>query len=153
VFDIVFVLDSSWSLTTEQNFKKELVFVVDLIDNLRFDFNRASASVITYADQATEYFFQNKNDFMTTVPNLSWLGGNTFTDRALSKILQNVEMKMNSVQSSSDRPLVVVVISDGGSTSPYTLAKVVSQLKQFRFVKLFAIGKLILEYVFYEKVH
>ncbi|XP_048742759.2 collagen alpha-6(VI) chain-like isoform X5 [Ostrea edulis] len=139
-FDIVFVLDSSWSLTTETNFKKELPFVLELVDNLRFDFNRASASVITYADQATEYFFQNKNDFMSTVPNLPWLGGNTFTDRALSKILQNLERKMNSVQSSSDRPLVVVVISDGGSTSPHRLKKVVSRLKQFRFVKLFAIG-------------
>lgn len=139
-FDIVFVLDSSWSLRTEKNFRKEIHFVTELSDNLQLDFKRVSVSVITYADQAKEYNFRSKNEFSSAVLNLPWLGGNTYTDRALSIVLENVENRANSVQSTVERPLVVLVITDGGSTSPFVLEKVVARLKRFKFVKLFAIG-------------
>lgn len=144
-FDIVFVLDSSWSLRTEKNFRKEIHFVTELSDNLQLDFKRVSVSVITYADQAKEYNFRSKNEFSSAVLNLPWLGGNTYTDRALSIVLENVENRANSVQSTVERPLVVLVITDGGSTSPFVLEKVVARLKRFKFVKLFAIGM----YIFY----
>lgn len=144
-FDIVFVLDSSWSLRTEKNFRKEIHFVTELSDNLQLDFQRVSVSVITYADQAKEYNFRSKNEFSSAVLNLPWLGGNTYTDRALSIVLENVENRANSVQSTVERPLVVLVITDGGSTSPFVLEKVVARLKRFKFVKLFAIGM----YIFY----
>lgn len=148
-FDIVYVLDSSWSLRTEKNFRKEIHFVTELSDNLQLDFKRVSVSVITYADQAKEYNFRSKNEFSSAVLNLPWLGGNTYTDRALSIVLENVENRANSVQSTVERPLVVLVITDGGSTSPFVLEKVVARLKRFKFVKLFAIGM----YIFYIFMH
>lgn len=114
--------------------------MTELSDSLQLDFKRVSASVITYADQAKEYNFRSKNEFFSTVLNLPWLGGNTYTDRALSVVLGNVERKANSVRSNVERALVVLVITDGGSTSPFVLEKVVTRLKRFKFVKLFAIG-------------
>lgn len=114
--------------------------MTELSDSLQLDFKRVSTSVITYADQAKEYNFRSKNEFFSTVLNLPWLGGNTYTDRALSLVLGNVERKANSVQSNVERALVVLVITDGGSTSPFVLEKVVTRLKRFKFVKLFAIG-------------
>lgn len=114
--------------------------MTELSDSLQLDFKRVSASVITYADQAKEYNFRSKNEFFSTVLNLPWLGGNTYTDRALNLVLGNVERKANSVQSNVERALVVLVITDGGSTSPFVLEKVVTNLKRFKFVKLFAIG-------------
>lgn len=114
----------------------------NLADNLQLDdFNHVTASVITYADHAKEFTFQSKTEFLRTLEELPWIGGNTYTDRALDLVLQSVERRVNSVYSGSERALIVVVITDGGATSPFALQKVISKLKRFRFVKIFAIGK------------
>ncbi|XP_022340467.1 collagen alpha-5(VI) chain-like isoform X3 [Crassostrea virginica] len=136
--DLVFVLDSSWSLMTETNFQKELKFVTDVVSALSEQMGQSRLSVITFSDQATLAIsfsvYSTKSDFVQKVLNLPWIGGNTYTDKALEMMYK----QFDRFREVGRRP-VGVVITDGGSTDPFRTQSVIKKVKE-KGITMFAIG-------------
>ncbi|KAK3084398.1 hypothetical protein FSP39_012906 [Pinctada imbricata] len=133
--DIVFVLDSSWSLGSTENFQKELKFVSDVVRNLEFNFGESTVSIITFSDNAEmrlrSQSFSRRDDFQREILNLDWKGGNTYTNKALEMMYDEMRNKRSGT--------VGVVVTDGGSTDPAALEAVVRKIHRIGF-QMFAIG-------------
>ncbi|XP_061189807.1 collagen alpha-1(XII) chain-like isoform X1 [Saccostrea echinata] len=136
--DLVFVLDSSWSLMAATNFLKELKFVTEVVNALSDNMGQSRISVITFSDDAEMSIpltmFTSKRDFVNKVLNLPWVGGNTYTDKALEMMYK----QFDSIRVPGRRS-VGVVITDGGSTNPFRTQSVIKKVKQ-RGITMFAIG-------------
>lgn len=137
--DLVFILDRSWSLRSPDNFQKELDFVSQVVSVL--DFENSRVSVITFSDDAdlnirfSDYY--TLADFQRAVRALPWVGGNTYTHKAIELMMTEEN------QRSRDRAGITsigVIITDGGSTDPYKLEDVVRQVHDKR-IEMYAIGK------------
>lgn len=138
VVDLVFILDRSWSLRSPANFQKELDFVSQVVSVL--DFENSRVSVITFSDDAdlnirfSDYY--TLADFQRAVRALPWVGGNTYTHKAIELMMTEEN------QRSRDRAGITsigVIVTDGGSTDPYRLEDVVRQVHDKR-IEMYAIG-------------
>jgi Mg-chelatase subunit ChlD len=139
VVDIIFILDRSWSLRSPDNFQKELNFVADVVSVL--DFEKSRASVITFSDDADLNIRFNDylrvREFQSAVRTLPWLGGNTYTHKAIELMLQEYNQ---NVRSRVGITTVGVIVTDGGSTDPYKLEDIVKVVHNDK-IEMFAIGK------------
>lgn len=124
---------------TETNFQKELKFVTDVVSALSEQMGQSRLSVITFSDQATLAIsfsvYSTKSDFVQKVLNLPWIGGNTYTDKALEMMYK----QFDRFREVGRRP-VGVVITDGGSTDPFRTQSVIKKVKE-KGITMFAIGK------------
>ena len=141
--DLVFVMDSSWSLGSLENFKKELRFVSGVVNDLAFDFGQMRVAVITFSDNAKMPIefgkYTTRDEFQRAVDRLPWIGGNTYTNKALEMMLQEVRRNQR-FRDGSDVMTIGVVITDGGSTDPYSTEAVVRKIHNDG-IQMFAIGK------------
>lgn len=136
--DLIFILDRSWSLRSPENFQKELNFVAQVVSVL--DFDKSRVSVVTFSDDAdlnikfNDYF--RLDDFQRAVRALPWIGGNTYTHKAIEMMLQEYNQH---VRDRAGITTIGVVVTDGGSTDPYKLEDVVKVVHNDR-IEMFAIG-------------
>ena len=137
--DLIFILDRSWSLRSPENFQKELNFVAQVVSVL--DFDKSRVSVVTFSDDAdlnikfNDYF--RLDDFQRAVRALPWIGGNTYTHKAIEMMLQEYNQH---VRDRAGITTIGVVVTDGGSTDPYKLEDVVKVVHNDR-IEMFAIGE------------
>ncbi|XP_021367855.1 collagen alpha-3(VI) chain-like isoform X2 [Mizuhopecten yessoensis] len=138
--DIVFLMDSSNSLGPD-NWEKEKEFVKNLIGDLKVGTNDMQVSVVTYeSNPAVQFYlnqYDNKNDAMSAVTNISFHTGNTLTGKALEFVRDSV-----FVSAAGDRPNannILVVLTDGKSSDSQVTLEQASLLKNDS-VKVFAIG-------------
>ena len=138
--DLVFLLDSSWSLRSEANFMKELKFVSDVVTVLNW--NKARVSILTFSDSAEVRIpfgaYNNLREFQDAVSKIPWKGGNTYTDVGLDLMMK--EIRSNQFGGRSGVMTMGVVITDGGSTNPYSTQEAIARVHSAG-VEMFAIGK------------
>lgn len=136
--DLVFVLDSSWSLMSEDNFAKELQFVTSVANALAEQMGQSRLSVITFSDDAKMAIpltmYSLTSEFTKKVLDLPWIGGNTYTDKALEMMYKQFDAFRTR-----GRRSVGVVITDGGSTDPFRTLSVIKKIKE-KGINMFAIG-------------
>uniref|UniRef100_K1Q773 Collagen alpha-5(VI) chain n=1 Tax=Magallana gigas TaxID=29159 RepID=K1Q773_MAGGI len=136
--DLVFVLDSSWSLMSEDNFAKELQFVTSVANALAEQMGQSRLSVITFSDDAKMAIpltmYSLTSEFTKKVLDLPWIGGNTYTDKALEMMYKQFD-----AYQTRGRRSVGVVITDGGSTDPFRTLSVIRKIKE-KGINMFAIG-------------
>lgn len=138
VVDLVFILDRSWSLRSPDNFQKELDFVSQVVSVL--DFENSRVSVITFSDDADLNIrfsdFYTLADFQRAVRALPWVGGNTYTHKAIELMMTEENQRSRERAGITS---IGVIITDGGSTDPYKLEDVVRQVHDKR-IEMYAIG-------------
>ncbi|OWF43421.1 Collagen alpha-3(VI) chain [Mizuhopecten yessoensis] len=115
--DIVFLLDSSNS-EGAANFEKQKDFVSTFANSLVIGPDDIQLSVVTFESSIHNQFnldtYENKTDLLDAIKNVSFIAGNTLTEKAL-----NFVRTVSFTNSSGDRENVdniLVVLTDGHST-------------------------------------
>lgn len=125
---------------SEDNFAKELQFVTSVASALAEQMGQSQLSVITFSDDAKMAIpltmYSSTSEFTKKVLDLPWIGGNTYTDKALEMMYKQFD-----VHRKPGRRSVGVVITDGGSTDPFRTLSVIKKVKE-KGINMFAIGKI-----------
>ncbi|XP_064613512.1 collagen alpha-4(VI) chain-like [Liolophura sinensis] len=136
--DVVFALDTSTSIYME-DYHKQLQFVKDVVDMFDVGQDKTRVGLLTFSDDAYPQFsltsFQSKPALQDAIMNVTYTGGNTFTDLALKF------MRETAFQPSNDRPDAVrigIILTDGLSHD--TKATVKQAALTRRNINLFVIG-------------
>lgn len=124
---------------SEDNFAKELQFVTSVANALAEQMGQSRLSVITFSDDAKMAIpltmYSLTSEFTKKVLDLPWIGGNTYTDKALEMMYKQFDAFRTR-----GRRSVGVVITDGGSTDPFRTLSVIKKIKE-KGINMFAIGK------------
>ncbi|MEE6466246.1 hypothetical protein FKM82_006883 [Ascaphus truei] len=116
VADIVFLVDGSWSIGTE-NFKKMQDFLYTLINGFDVSEDNIRISLIQYSDTPrTEFYlnsFSRKEDVLQYIQTLKYKGGGTKTGLSLQYMLENHFTESSGGRANDDVPQIAVVITDG----------------------------------------
>lgn len=124
---------------SEDNFAKELQFVTSVANALAEQMGQSRLSVITFSDDAKMAIpltmYSLTSEFTKKVLDLPWIGGNTYTDKALEMMYKQFD-----AYQTRGRRSVGVVITDGGSTDPFRTLSVIRKIKE-KGINMFAIGK------------
>ncbi|GFO14877.1 collagen alpha-1(xii) chain [Plakobranchus ocellatus] len=137
--DIYFLLDSSTSIYIN-DYRKELDFVRDVVNNLDISTAYTRVGVITFSDNPTTPSvlsltgFQNRGDIRNNVNenNLPYLTGLTYTDRAIRYVRQLPTFRRNIVKA-------MVVITDGESRDQGATAREAELAREAGFY-MFVVG-------------
>lgn len=117
--DIVFILDSSSSEGTT-NFHKQVDFVKTFIQQFNIGPNKTRVSTITFSTNVKNNFWlnqhQTQSSLHTALDHVSYVGGITNTDQALTFARLNSFLARNGGRADAEK--IVIVLTDGQSTSP-----------------------------------
>lgn len=131
--DIYFLLDTSNSIGPEQ-FARECKLASDLVNSMQLQNGHSPITTIDYSDSPELHMYADSPQFIATVLNHKWRGGNTMTHSALEIVMTASERKSN------DKRQVAILMSDGASTSPDHTEKMAAKLHQSQ-LEMFVVGK------------
>ncbi|XP_073486432.1 collagen alpha-4(VI) chain-like isoform X2 [Aquarana catesbeiana] len=118
IADIVFLVDGSWSIGTE-NFKSMQNFLYTLINGFDVGQDKIRIGLIQYSDEPRTEFYLNsydeKDDILQYVQNLKYKGGGTKTGESLQFMLDNHFTESAGGRALNGVPQIAVVITDGQS--------------------------------------
>ncbi|KAG8572802.1 hypothetical protein GDO81_012168 [Engystomops pustulosus] len=118
VADIVFLVDGSWSIGTD-NFKSMQDFLYTLINGFDVGQDNIRIGLIQYSDEPRTEFFLNsydtKEDVLQYIQNLKYKGGGTKTGQSLQFMLDNHFTESAGGRAKDGVPQIAVVITDGQS--------------------------------------
>ncbi|KAH9505729.1 hypothetical protein Btru_055642 [Bulinus truncatus] len=140
VADIVLVVDASSSIGAS-NFKKVLSLVANMAVSFTFGATNVRFGLVVYSTNAQIWL--NLNDYSSIfdvqkiILETPYDGGNTYTDRALN-IISDTNM-FERFGGRPDAPDIVILITDGQSSSPTATINAASRLKQHD-VTIFSMG-------------
>uniref|UniRef100_K1PKC1 Collagen alpha-6(VI) chain n=1 Tax=Magallana gigas TaxID=29159 RepID=K1PKC1_MAGGI len=116
--DIVFLLDASYSEGSD-NFKKQVQFVENFVNQFNVGPDAAQFSVITFATSVHNEFYLNTystvSGVVSGIQKISYRPGATYTDKALS-YAQTVSFQPQH-GGRPDAEKIVIVLTDGQSSS------------------------------------
>lgn len=135
--DIVFVVDSSGSIGTE-NFDKIKIFLQGLVNGLDIDPDLTRVGLMLFNDVSTWQFkldtYSDKFSTLKAIQRLLYVVGGTMTSDALEKVrLEGFAGNRTGV------PMIAVVITDGLSRLP-SLTRFQASLLRREGVQVYAIG-------------
>lgn len=140
VADIVFMVDGSWSIGTE-NFEEIRRFLYTLVNSFDVGPNHVRIGLLQYSTTPrTEFLlntFQDKQDILRYVARLPYMGGGTQTGEGLNFMLQNHFVEAAGSRAHHQVPQIAVVITDGKSQDD--VAQHADNLKK-KGIVLYAIG-------------
>ncbi|KAK6326962.1 hypothetical protein J4Q44_G00026070 [Coregonus suidteri] len=140
VADIVFLVDGSWSVGSE-NFKQIRQFLYTLVNSFDVAPDQVRIGLVQYSNTArTEFLlntFQDKQDILQYINNLPYMGGETKTGLGLDFLLNELFVDRAGSRVNENVPQIAVVITDGKSLDKVGLHAL--KLKK-RGVTLYAIG-------------
>ncbi|XP_033748051.1 collagen alpha-5(VI) chain-like [Pecten maximus] len=114
--DIIFILDESTSIGSQQNFRKELNFVREVSDMFDIGPDMTHVSVITYSNDSQMRFslnkYTDKPSLENAIENIDWTTGDTYTNKALDLLLTH---SLSEVREGIAH--IGIVITDGKSTN------------------------------------
>ncbi|XP_033736270.1 collagen alpha-6(VI) chain-like isoform X1 [Pecten maximus] len=117
--DIVFILDSSAS-EGSTNFHKQLDFVKRFVQQFNVGPDKTQFSAITFSSSVKNNFWlndhQTQSSVLSALNNVAYSSGITNTDKALDFARQNSFLSSNGGRSDAEK--IVIVLTDGQSTSP-----------------------------------
>ncbi|KAM3613790.1 uncharacterized protein V6R79_005100 [Siganus canaliculatus] len=118
VADIVFIIDESGSITTE-NFKLVRAFLHSVVSGMEVGPNRVRVGIVMYNDRPTAQVyldsFNLKSELLEFIKILPYRGGGTNTGAALKFTKDNVFVKRRGSRKDKGVQQVAVVITDGES--------------------------------------
>ncbi|KAM9308137.1 collagen alpha-6(VI) chain-like [Gastrophryne carolinensis] len=116
--DIVFLMDGSWSIGTE-NFQSMQKFLYTLINGFDIGRDKIRIGLIQYSDEPrTEFYlntYEKKEDILQYVQTLKYKGGGTKTGESLQFMLDNHFTERSGARNKDGVPQIAVVITDGQS--------------------------------------
>ncbi|XP_034144568.1 collagen alpha-6(VI) chain isoform X3 [Esox lucius] len=140
VADIVFLVDGSWSIGTE-NFQWIRQFLFTLVNSFDVSPDLVRIGLVQYSTTPrTEFLFntfQDKKDILDYINNLPYKGGGTMTGEGLDFLLKELFVDQAGSRIKNNVPQIAVVITDGQSqdnVAPHALEL------QRRGITLYAIG-------------
>ncbi|XP_075993570.1 collagen alpha-6(VI) chain [Genypterus blacodes] len=140
VADIIFMVDGSWSIGTE-NFEQIRRFLYTLVNSFDVGFDRVRIGLVQYSTTPrTEFLlnsFQNKDDILQYISTLPYMGGGTQTGLGLDFMLNEHFVAAAGSRASYKVPQIAVVITDGKSQDNVELHA--NNLKR-KGIVLYAIG-------------
>nr|XP_040020900.1 collagen alpha-6(VI) chain-like isoform X1 [Gasterosteus aculeatus aculeatus] len=118
VADIVFMVDGSWSIGSE-NFKQIRRFLHTLVDSFDVRPEHVRIGLVQYSTAPrTEFLlntFRSKKDILRYVSSLPYLGGGTQTGLSLDFMLKEHFVEAAGSRGAESVPQIAVVITDGKS--------------------------------------
>ncbi|KAG7217829.1 hypothetical protein INR49_009317 [Caranx melampygus] len=140
VADIVFLVDGSWSIGT-QNFEQIRQFLYTLVNSFDVGPEHVRIGLVQYSTTPrTEFLlntFQNKRDILQYISRLPYMGGGTHTGQGLDFMLKEHFVASAGSRAAQDVPQIAVVITDGKSQD--NVESHAQDLKR-RGIVLYAIG-------------
>lgn len=116
--DIVFLVDGSWSIGTE-NFQKISDFLFSLVNSFDVSPDKVQIGLVQYTDVPhTEFYlnsFKSKQAILDYITNLQYRGGGTKTGSGLRFLLEHHFLKQAGSRAKNGVPQIAVVITDGQS--------------------------------------
>uniref|UniRef100_A0A8P4KD98 Collagen type VI alpha 6 chain n=1 Tax=Dicentrarchus labrax TaxID=13489 RepID=A0A8P4KD98_DICLA len=118
VADIVFMVDGSWSIGTE-NFEQIRQFLYTLVSSFDVGPEHVRIGLVQYSTNTrTEFLlntYQNKKDILQYISTLPYMGGGTHTGEGLDFMLKEHFVKTAGSRAHQNVPQIAVVITDGKS--------------------------------------
>ncbi|XP_075068533.1 collagen alpha-6(VI) chain-like [Mixophyes fleayi] len=141
VADIVFVIDSSGSISTDQyTIMKD--FMISLVNKSDIGPNKVQFGALKYSDDPTRLFYLNKHsskqELVKAIENDEAMGGNTYTAEAL-EFSKEFFKENHGSRHRSGVPQILIVITDGESHDKDRLNET-SRSLQAAGIKLYPIG-------------
>ncbi|XP_069134272.1 collagen alpha-3(VI) chain-like [Argopecten irradians] len=137
--DIIFILDESTSIQSQENFNKELDFVRDVSDMFDIGPDMTHVSVITYSDESQMRFtlskYTDKASLEHAIKNIDWSTGNTYTNKALDLLLAQ---SLSEVRDGVSH--IGIVITDGKSTDSKSTKQSAQNVLATGNIEMFAVG-------------
>ncbi|MEQ2285135.1 hypothetical protein AMECASPLE_028744 [Ameca splendens] len=140
VADMVFMVDGSWSIGTE-NFDQIRQFLYTLVDSFDISPDHVRVGLVQYSTIPLTEFklntFQTKKGILEYIKNLPYRGGGTNTGKGLDFMLNNHFVEVAGSRAEQNVPQIAVVITDGKSQDEVELHA--EKLRNKRII-LYAIG-------------
>ncbi|XP_075127409.1 collagen alpha-4(VI) chain-like [Leptodactylus fuscus] len=118
IADIVFLVDGSWSIGTD-NFKSMQNFLYTLVNGFDVGQDNIRIGLIQYSDEPRTEFYLNsydkKEDVLYYIENLNYKGGGTKTGESLQFMLEYHFTETAGGRAKDGVPQIAVVITDGQS--------------------------------------
>ncbi|CAM4727873.1 unnamed protein product [Leuciscus chuanchicus] len=140
VADIVFLVDGSASIGLD-NFQQVREFLSSLVDNFEVAPDRIRIGLVQYSDTPrTEFLlntYQNKEEILNYIQNLSYKTGGTFTGQGLEFMLNHHFVVEAGSRAQQNVPQIAIVITDGDSQDEVESH---AQKLRLRGIEIYAIG-------------
>lgn len=118
VADIVFMVDGSWSIGTE-NFERIRLFLYTLVNGFDVGPDHVRIGLVQYSTTPrTEFLLnthQDKTEILQYISRLPYMGGGTQTGQGLDFMLHNHFVEAAGSRARQRVPQIAVVITDGKS--------------------------------------
>lgn len=138
--DIVFLVDGSWSIGTE-NFQQVRDFLVSLVDSFDVGPEQVRIGLVQYSTTPVTEFLLNtysdKQEILQKILNLPYRGGGTKTGLGLEFMLAQHFVERAGSRGREGVPQFAVVITDGQSQDS---VKLQAEMVKRRGITLYAIG-------------
>ncbi|XP_076827632.1 collagen alpha-6(VI) chain isoform X2 [Brachyhypopomus gauderio] len=116
--DIVFLVDGSWSIGSE-NFQKIRDFLITLVNSLDVRLDKVRIGMVQYSNEPRMEFylnsFQDKQEVLNYITTLPYKGGGTRTGLGLAFLLRQQFVEAAGSRAKEGVPQIAVVITDGQS--------------------------------------
>ncbi|KAM6396749.1 LOW QUALITY PROTEIN: collagen alpha-3(VI) chain [Pluvialis apricaria] len=140
VADIIFLVDSSWSIGKE-HFQLIREFLYDVVRALDVGGNDFRFALVQFSGNPHTEFqlntYPSTRDVLSHITNMPYMGGGTKTGKGLEYLIENHLTKAAGSRASEGVPQVIIVLTDGRSQDDVALPS--SVLKSAR-VNMFAVG-------------
>ncbi|XP_009075179.1 PREDICTED: collagen alpha-3(VI) chain [Acanthisitta chloris] len=138
--DIIFLVDSSWSIGKE-HFQLVREFLYDVVKALDVGGNDFHFALVQFSGNPHTEFQLNTypsiQDVLSHIANMSYMGGESKPGKGLEYLIENHLTKAAGSRASEGVPQVIIVLTDGQSRGNVALPS--SVLKSAR-VNMFAVG-------------
>ncbi|XP_031824102.1 collagen alpha-3(VI) chain isoform X2 [Sarcophilus harrisii] len=139
--DIIFLVDSSWSIGKE-HFQLVREFLYDVIETLAVGGNDFRFALVQFnGNPHTEFLlntYSTNQEVLSHISNMTYLGGDSKTGKGLQYVIRNHLTPAAGSRASDGVPQVIIVLTDGRSQDD--VAGPSAELKSAAAVDVFAIG-------------
>ncbi|OWF48412.1 cartilage matrix protein-like [Mizuhopecten yessoensis] len=142
VADIVFLLDSSTSIRTEQ-FQEQLHFVQNVADNFKIGSNNIQVGAITFSDETLLNFHLNEHqttaELKSAISEIPYIGGGTNTAKAIAYAREEMFKPEHGGRAWAAK--ILVLITDGFlNRNHYVAAQQEAYFAKHTNITIMAIG-------------
>ncbi|POI26634.1 hypothetical protein CIB84_009616, partial [Bambusicola thoracicus] len=140
VADIIFLVDSSWSIGKE-HFQLVREFLYDVVKALDVGGNDFRFALVQFSGNPHTEFqlntYPSNQDVLSHIANMPYMGGGSKTGKGLEYLIENHLTKAAGSRASEGVPQVIVVLTDGRSQDDVALP---SSVLKSAHVNMIAVG-------------
>ncbi|XP_046777184.1 collagen alpha-3(VI) chain isoform X9 [Gallus gallus] len=140
VADIIFLVDSSWSIGKE-HFQLVREFLYDVVKALDVGGNDFRFALVQFSGNPHTEFqlntYPSNQDVLSHIANMPYMGGGSKTGKGLEYLIENHLTKAAGSRASEGVPQVIIVLTDGQSQDDVALP---SSVLKSAHVNMIAVG-------------